>query len=173
MYQTPAPPVSPFQEAGGPAPSGPTGTSRLISYLGYLACIAVFMWMLFFGAACVVLKMTDAPPVHTACGGFWEFMVVSLLSPILVPLAYLLMGLGTIRWQDFYLVSTVILTVAAVYMTLMAAGRSACVNALTEATPNEPWLLVLGWLKIAAYTAASLSALYARTSATTSCNWFA
>ena len=47
----------------------------------------------------------------------------------------------------------------ALVLSLEASRSPTCVAALRATSPPEPWLLFLGWLKCALYTAAALDAI--------------
>ena len=130
--------------------------------LGIATCIMITLWVVFFVIGCLLIHRANVPAVHAACGGFWEFMVVALVSPALIPFAYAILGLGIFAWQDFYAISSFTLTVAALYMTLSAANNTDCQDAIRATTPPEPWLIFFGWLKVVAYGSATVSVIFTR-----------
>ena len=72
------------------------------SFLFYMICALLLVWAAYFAVACVLLVRSNVQPVQDACKGFWEYMVVSITSPALVPLAYVLIGMGVVAWRLFY-----------------------------------------------------------------------
>ena len=94
--------------------------------------------------------------------------VASVLSPVLVPLAFLVLGVGVVSWyppsypqatpscpsadtpqlcdrrSDFRAVAFGAFTVATLGMCADATTKPACVEALRATSPTEPWLLILG-----------------------------
>jgi hypothetical protein len=90
--------------------------------------------------------------------------VASVLSPVLVPLAFLVLGVGVVSWYppsypkatltllkpicdrrtDFRAVAFGAFTVATLGMCADATTKPACVEALRATSPPEPWLLILG-----------------------------
>ena len=100
--------------------------------------------------------------MHAACGTFWEFMVVALVSPMLLPIAYAMLGLGAFAWQDFYAIAMLAMTISALYMTAVAANSAQCQDAIRSTTPPEPWLIFFGWLKGVAYGSATVSTVFSR-----------
>ena len=135
----------------------------IISLFGCVSCVLLVLWTAFFVVGCVLIHRANVAPVHAACGTFWEFMVVALISPALIPVAYATIGLGAIAWQDFYAVASLALVIAALVMTLSAASNDLCREAIRATTPPEPWLIFFGWLKVVAYGAGTISALSSRT----------
>lgn len=102
----------------------------------------------FFGVFCWLLYEAHTPAVRSECGGFWDFMLVSLLSPLIFPLAYLLLGCGLVSsWGTFMGIAYGALGVTSLIMTINAASNGKCVEAIRATVPPEPWLLLIGWLK--------------------------
>ena len=130
--------------------------------LACVMCALIVLWVAFFVIGCILVHSANVPAVHAACGGFWEFMVVALVSPALIPIGYAILGLGAFAWQDYYAIATVVLAIAALYMTSVAANSSQCQDAIRDTTPPEPWLIFFGWIKGVAYLAAAVSAVFSR-----------
>ena len=143
-----------------PAPSTLSSILRVPPWLmRCVCCLSVFvvsLWVTGFVLTCLLLHWADTPEVHHECAGFWDFMLVSILSPVIIPVAYCMMG-GLLQWQYFSWGCMLILGISSLFMTLTAASRPACVDALRH--PSVPWLIYIGWLKSAAYCAGALSAL--------------
>ena len=54
--------------------------------------------MAVFVVSCVLLVWANTPPVIDTCRGFWEFMLASVLSPVIIPVAYFTLALGVVSW---------------------------------------------------------------------------
>ena len=54
--------------------------------------------MAVFVLSCVLLVWANTPPVIDSCRGFWEFMLASVLSPVIIPVAYFTLALGVVSW---------------------------------------------------------------------------
>ena len=159
-------PLLPLTTAEAPhaTTAAPNTTSSILPWaMRCVCCLSVFvlaLWLTGFVLTCLLLHWADTPEVHRACAGFWDFMLVSILSPVLVPAAYLslvcVIG-GFLPWDYFSCGCMLIMGISSLFMTLTAASRGECVEALRH--PSVPWLIYIGWLKAAAYCAGALSTL--------------
>ena len=70
----------------------------LKAYALYVVGVTVLAWGGVFTLSCVLLAWANTPHVIHACGGFWEFMVAAVLSPVAVPTAFALFGVGVVPW---------------------------------------------------------------------------
>ena len=136
-----------------------TGVQTVTSCVCYATLCLVAVWLAYFILACILLVRSNTPPVLDACKGFWEFMVVSITSPALIPLCYITVGMGAVSWKYFYIISSLTLAIAGLYMTAEASGNESCVHALRDTSPPEPWLLILSWIKVVAYISVSISGI--------------
>lgn len=84
-----------------------------------LSTVVLLLWITAFSFACVLLAWANVPAVIDTCEGFWEFMLASVLSPVIVPAVYIALGLGTIRWQAFVLVANAAYAVVTLVMTAL------------------------------------------------------
>ena len=152
----------------GEKPPQPHESGRILRAAAQcVCCVLTFvavLWVAVFVLTCMLLSWANTPGVRAACAGFWDFMLVSVLSPVLIPLVYCMMTgvAGVLRWQLFSGACMLVFAISALYMTLVAAGNHACVEALRETAPPVPWLILVGWFKAAAYGAGALSTLWAR-----------
>jgi len=113
-------------------------------------CCVGFMLTLFFVTLfvclCIVLNATNNPEVKAECSGFWEFMVVALLSPITFPVMFLLV-VGRVSWSVFSGTCCLVFGIVSLHMSIAMAEKTECVEALRRSTPPVPWLLYAVWLK--------------------------
>lgn len=138
-------------------------TSLSHSLLKGLLCIACLMgviWLTVLVSVCVLLQKTNTQQVHASCPGFWDFTLVSVLSPFLLPLLFLLTSsMLSLSWSAFSTAWFITMTLFSFAMTLTASMSLPCVETLREATPPFPWLLFVGWVKSAMYLAGSITGL--------------
>lgn len=155
-------------DSAAPAPFHISGrrvqASLSCSLLRGLLCIACLMgviWLTVLVSVCVLLQKTNTEQVHTSCPGFWDFTLVSVLSPFLLPLLFLLSSsVLSLSWSAFSTAWLVTMTLFSVSITLAASMSLPCVETLRQATPPFPWLLFVGWVKTAMYMAGSISGLW-------------
>jgi hypothetical protein len=134
----------------------------IMSGLLCIACIMGIIWATIFACLCVLLHKTNTNEVHTNCPGFWDFMLVSILSPLLLPLLYLLSSSAlTISWSSFYTAWLVVMTTFTFATSLSATLNFHCMECLRDITPPFPWLIFVGWIKSVMYLAGTVSALRA------------
>ena len=50
-----------------------------------MSVVVLLLWITAFVIACMLVAWANTPPVIDACGGFWEFMLASVLSPVIIP----------------------------------------------------------------------------------------
>ena len=152
--------------------SGVTTRDDLIEHLWALGidggsltcCVGLFFvlgcWLGGLGVASWLLYRNHTSAVFESCHGYWEFTLFSLLSPVLLPLCYVIFACGgNVTWGDFYGVSLASLTAASFAWTAVVTSSSACVQAMSDSTPSEPWLLILGWVKSCIYFATLCSVI--------------
>ncbi len=145
-----------------PAPFHVSG-QRPYSVLRGLLCVAGimgFIWLMVFVGVCILLYRTNTPEVHVNCPGFWDFTLVSVLSPLLLPLLYLLSSSAlTISWNSFSTAWLLGMSLFSVATTLSATLNFNCVETLRTITPPFPWLVFVGWVKSIMYFAGTVSYL--------------
>ena len=132
------------------------------SFVGCLLCLAIFgvaLWVSCFVSICILLDKANIESVHSSCAGFWDFMLVSVLAPVLIPIGYCLLSCGAWQWRSFSGVCMLILAITSLQLTLTAASNHECVDAIRNTTPPIPWLIYMGWVKAAVYGTGALSAL--------------
>lgn len=125
----------------------------MVLYLALFVCVAI------------ILDKTNNESVKTECRGFWEFMVVSLLSPVLIPISYGCFGFlffFVCNWPSWKLFSgacMILMGTSTLYMAMYCTEKQSCTDALKNSTPPVPWLLYAGYVKIMFYFCGSLAFL--------------
>lgn len=123
-------------------------------------CIMIMIWLTVFVSVCILLNMTNTPQVHRSCPGFWDFMLISVLSPLLLPILYLLSSsVLTLSWGSFSTAWLLVMSMLSFATVIGATLNSQCVESLRELTSPFPWLLFVGWIKSVMYFAGLVSAL--------------
>lgn len=136
------------------------GTRSVIRGLLCIACIMGAIWLTVFVSVCVLLQKTNTPAVHLSCPGFWDFILVSILSPFLLPLLYLMSSsVLTLSWSSFSTAWLLVMTALSCATTLVATLNPQCVETLREITPPFPWLVFVGWIKSVMYFAGAFSGI--------------
>ena len=119
-----------------------------------LALLVVLAWLAFFIGLCVLLAENNTPEVRSQCGGFWDFMLVSILSPVIIPAAYCILSCGIwSRWTIFSCAACSIMAFASLHMSLTASENRGCVAVL--GTP--PLLLYAGFIKAILYCCGAIT----------------
>ena len=140
-----------------------TGTSlshSIVSGLLCIACIICVIWTTIVVCLLVLLYKTNTAEVHINCPGFWDFTLVSILSPLLLPLLYLLSSsVLSISWSSFSTAWLVVMSLFAFATSLSATLNFHCVETLREITPPFPWLVFVGWIKSVMYLAGTVSTM--------------
>jgi hypothetical protein len=146
-----------------PAPfhiSSRRGQHDVVRGLLCFACIMATIWLTVFVSVCVLLYRTNTPQVHISCPGFWDFMLVSVLSPMLLPLLYLMSSsVLTLSWASFSTAWLLVMSLLSFIIVITATLNVQCVESLREITSPFPWLLFVGWIKSVMYFAGLVSAL--------------
>jgi hypothetical protein len=124
-----------------------------------LACLLALLWLVLLVLVILLLSYSNTPAVRAACAGFWDFMLISILSPVLIPLAYCVLSCGAWPWAPFSGACMLIMGASCLHLTLMSSENSVCVEAIRSTSPPLPWLIYIGWLKSALYLAGALSSL--------------
>ena len=133
-----------------------------------LGCFSCILWVACFVLLSILLHRANTMEVRAACAGFWDFMLVSLLSPLLIPAAYLIFS--WIMWWSWYPFSgscMLILAVVSLHITLTSSENATCVEAIRKTSSPIPWLIYAGWLKSIIYCAGAVSSLCGHVTTTT------
>ena len=152
--------------AHGPPPAAhvssrlPVAATVLRAAAAVVLCVCA-LWLFFFIFICVLLARTNTPQVHEACAGFWDGMLFATLAPTLIPLLYCLLAPCLwLAWRPFSAGCALILCVVTLHLSLAAADRAECVDALRGASPPLPLLLFAGYVKSALFAAGALTLLH-------------
>lgn len=130
---------------------------------GFLCVTGIMcaIWLTVFVCVCVLLHKTNTPSVHMNCPGFWDFTLLSVLSPMLLPFLYLLSSsVLTISWTSFSTAWLFAMSLFSFAITLASSLNYNCIETLREITPPFPWLMFVGWIKSVIYFAGTLSSLH-------------
>jgi hypothetical protein len=127
-------------------------------------CFAVVLYIGLFVCMGIILEKSNNELVKTECRGFWEFMVVSLLSPVLIPILYVCCGfvffcVWNWSWKFFSGVCMILMGTSTLYMAMYCTERQECKGALTNSTPPVPWLLYAAYVKVVFFFCGSLTFL--------------
>jgi hypothetical protein len=120
-------------------------TKAFMEALCCVGCLIGVTVLSLFVCLCVVLAATNNEIVKHSCSGFWEFMVIALLSPILIPLIYVVCCSS--NWNIFSGVCCFVFGIVSLHMSISMGENERCVEALRMSTPPIPWLLYAVWLK--------------------------
>jgi hypothetical protein len=126
-----------------------------------LGCFACLMWIACFVLLSLLLHRANTQQVRAECAGFWDFMLISLLSPVIIPAIFCIFS--WIMWWSWYPFSgscMLILAVVSLHMTLTASENASCVEAIRNTSYPVPWLLYAGWLKSVIYCSGAVSSLF-------------
>ena len=138
-------------------------TSASLGLLKGLLCIGSLMatiWLTVFVCLCLLLRKANTEQVHRNCPGLWDFTLVSILSPFIVPLIFLMTtSVLTLSWSAFSAAWLVAMSLFSLAFAFTSSMSFACVETLRDITPPFPWLLFVGWVKSIMYLAGALSSL--------------
>ena len=99
--------------------------------------------------------------VHARCGGLWDFVLVSLLTPVIMPIAYCVFTCCTVDWSSFSCVACGVMATVSVHMSVTYSENAGCIAALGE----PPLLLFAVYIKSVLYGIGALSSFYAQSAA--------
>ena len=136
-------------------------TQSVICIAATAACCMLSLCLTLFVCLWVLLGYTNTPEVHAACFGLWDLMLVSMITPCLVPIVYCALGsCFLLAWRPFYGAMALVMGVACLHMALVAGETPGCVEVLRLSTPPVPWLLYAAFLKSALFLSATASAFF-------------
>jgi hypothetical protein len=131
----------------------------LVECVACAACLLCALWVAIIVVVSLLLSYANTPAVRTSCAGYWDFMLVSMLSPVIIPTLYCMLSCCAWPWQPFSGGCMLILGVACLHLTVTCSENGACMDAIRSTTPPLPWLIYMGWLKASLYLAGALSAI--------------
>ena len=159
MIIGPDPPLPPITISGKKPDWRDAGKAAFQCVL-CVSCLACLLWAVCFVLMSILLHKANTTEVRASCAGFWDFMLISLLSPLLVPSIYCMFSF--VMWWNWYSFSgscMLILAIASLHMTLTASENSLCVESIRNTSPPVPWLIYVGWLKSIIYCAGAVSSI--------------
>jgi len=154
MAQSPPPPT---MAVSG---KGPNWGKHMMHCIVCVTCLLVLLWIACFVVMCILLHRANTLEVRVACPGFWDFMLISLLTPFLIPTIYCIFSFVMWwSWYPFLGSCMLIMGVMSLFITLNAMESPGCVETIRSTTTPVPWLIYVGILKTVIYCAGSLSSL--------------
>ena len=135
--------------------------NMLLELVACATCLVCLLWTALFVAVALLLGYANTPDVRGACAGFWDFMLVSMLSPVIIPVLYCLLSCCSWPWRPFSGGCMLIMGVACLHLTITCSENRECMDAIRKTTPPLPWLIYMGWIKSGLYIAGALSSLAA------------
>jgi hypothetical protein len=120
-------------------------------------CVVCVLWTVLVVLIGLLLSYGNTPRVRQHCAGFWDFMLVSTLSPIMIPVLYCMLSCGTWPWKPFSGACMFIMGIASLHLTITCSENGQCMDAIRETTPPFPWLIYMGWLKASLYLSGAWS----------------
>jgi hypothetical protein len=108
--------------------------------------------------SCVILSLNYNSEVMEFCGEYLDFMLISLISPLLLPCLYCLCIFVLPQWEYFITVYFFVFGITGLVLNTNLSQD--CISSIRKSTPPFPLLLFLGWLKCIAYISASVSKLF-------------
>ena len=129
----------------------------LIQFVFCAVCIMLMLWIALFVIVALLLSYANTPAVRNSCAGFWDFMLVSMLSPVIIPVLYCLLSCCAWPWRPFSGACMLIMGGACLHLTITCSENVACMEAIRKTTPPLPWLIYMGWLKASLYFSGAVS----------------
>jgi len=129
----------------------------LLECLAFGTCLLCLVWVSIIVIVSLLLSYANTPDVRNHCAGFWDFMLVSTLSPVIIPTLYCMLSCCSWPWQPFSAGCMLIMGVACLHLTITCSENGACMDAIRSTSPPLPWLIYMGWLKASLYLAGALS----------------
>ena len=108
------------------------------------AGLICLVWIALVVIVSLLLSYGNTPAVRHSCAGFWDFMLVSTLSPAIIPTLYCLLSCcGCWAWQPFSGGCMLIMGVACLHLTITCSENGACMDAIRSTTPPLPWYVLI------------------------------
>jgi len=118
-----------------------------------IACLCLCIWLVFLLAMSALLYFTNLPSVHEACPGLWDFVLVSLVLPVISPCLYMM----TEAWSTLSIALCIFFSILGTVVSINASRLPLCIETLRESTPPLPWLLLVAYLKTILYISGALA----------------
>ena len=127
---------------------------------GICICCFGLVYLGLFIFVCILLAEANTPSVHVHCRDFWNFMLVCLLFPVLLPLAFCFVRpCISISWLHFSGASAAIMAVGSFCTAYHAGSESSCIEALRLSSPPDPLLLYLDYVNGGLFSMIAISAI--------------
>lgn len=124
-----------------------------------ICCIGLIYFSIFI-FVCILLSEANNPGVHLHCGDFWNFMLVAILFPMLLPFLFCLVRpCISISWLHFSGASAVIMAIASFCTAYHAGSEPSCIAALRLSSPPNPLLLYLDYVNGGLFSLVAISAI--------------
>ena len=123
-----------------------------------LGIFAICFVCVFVACNIIVLIYSYNKDVLELCGGYWDFVALSILSPLLMPFLYCFVTWFTIEWNIFAASYCFCLFLLGVIINVNMSSE--CFLAIRKSTPtNIPWLFYFGCIKCIFFLSYTLSIL--------------
>jgi hypothetical protein len=130
----------------------PSKKKQILQGIMCIACMAFCIWLIMFGGLVLLLHVTNTQEVHASCPGLWDFVLISILLPFIMPCLYLCT-------PALSLASLLFLSALGLLLSIHSSTIPTCVELLRVLTPPLPWLLFVACIKTVLYMAGALSTL--------------
>ena len=160
----------PAVEEEAPPPNMAEGSRRpewgdmqklVVEFVMCASCLVCSLWTSLLVIVSLLLSYANTPDVRGSCAGFWDFMLVSILSPVIIPVLYCLLSCCAWPWKPFSGGCMLIMGIACLHLTITCSENRECMEAIRRTTPPLPWLIYMGWLKSSLYLAGAVSSFVA------------
>ena len=158
---TPDEETAPAMKISSKRPGWKDVQNVVVEFVVCATCLMCTLWIAMFVVVALLLSYANTPAVRNSCAGFWDFMLVSMLSPVLIPVLYCMLSCCAWPWQPFSGGCMLILGIACLHLTIACSENRECMDAIRGTTPPLPWLIYMGWLKASLYLAGAVSSLLA------------
>jgi hypothetical protein len=128
--------------------------------LGLMTGVAC-LWVGAFVCLCVLLARANTPHVHSACAGFYDFMVCATVLPLVMPCFYCCGLFACVHhgWRYLHGGSSLVLGILCMHNAMVAGDNADCVDALRRTTEPFPLLLYAAYAKMCLFFASALHSL--------------
>jgi hypothetical protein len=118
--------------------------------LSCCACCVCSVWLGLFVSVITLLEVNDTREIHANCRGLLDFVRVSLLTPVMLPMGFycFIAPCAGGHFELFRRVACACFLAASVTMLLLSWLNNRCLDSLGE----PPLLLILLGLKIVLFT---------------------
>ena len=139
--------------------SGKSAQTHILQGIFCIACTLCAIWTLLWAMIIFLLHETNVPKVHESCTALWDFVLVSVCMPIIMPIL-LVLTVADGYWSVVSPSLFLFLSLLGITVSLHASMNSVCVETLRSLTPPFPWLLFVAWMKTVFFIAGGLSSTH-------------